>query len=353
MGSNKTRTKTVAVVLLLLLSIRLCAQDLASDSILAKYRGLKERIENRLDNYRLMHAGSWDFCFDIYYHEYYPESQSRYHKGIDLSLDGMVDSAMRQRIIQLLNDEFSDGEYERWIDSLMKMYLLRFKNREEAIEYTKEKKWNECDVYHVIKLCGGLKDEEIKNILIKFYKDKDNNIYDLYRKVTLEALARMRVEPYLSMFVEKNKYRESDNPEDMDDSLFKLYRLPCKETLLEVSRYLSSDKYAVSYIEADSIAGDFVYEEEIELVPIEIEYPGSDYNGSVCHDYIRTTAFLYLARHILNPELLSIVGVKRDEELFLYSTREKLDALLTPRKCKKIQRWMRKNYNNYDLSGSW
>lgn len=348
MGSIKS--KIVMMALLVLSTMIARAQNDTSDKVLDKYHSIKASIESRLKDYRLL--GS--FYFDIFYHRQYSGTQSRYYKGVDLSLDGMVDSAMRKRIIQLLNDEYSDGEYDRWIGRLMTRNKYLLKSREEAIEIAKEKKWNKCDMYYVIKLCGGLKDDEIKNILINIYEDKDNEIYDEYKNVTLKALARMGVEPYLSMFVEKHKYPESDDPQDMEKSVYELWSVPCKETMLEISRYLSSEKYAVSYIEADSIVGDTIYEEEeIELVPIELESYNSDDYGRECHDYIKTTAFLCLVSDILNPELLSIVGVKRDEELFLYSTQAKLDALLTPRKCRKIQRWMKKNYNNYDLSGSW
>lgn len=344
----------MALALLFLSTLMACAQNETSDIVLEKYQSFKTSIESCLNDYRFICHGSWMNLFDIYYHKYYQENQSRFYKGVDLSLDGMVDSAMRKRIIQLLKDEYSEGEYDRWIDSLVTRNKYVFKSREEAIEFTKEKKWNKCDMYHVIKLCGGLKDDEIKNILINIYEDKENGIYDQYRKVTINALARMGVEPYLTMFIEKNKYRESDDPKDMDESLYELYWLPCKETLREVSRFLSSEKYAVSYIEADSIVGDTIYEEEeIEIIPIELESYDSDSYGRECHDYIKTTAFLFLAKHILNPKLLSIVGVKREQDLFILANRFKLDALLTPRKCRKIQRWMKKNYNNYDLSGSW
>lgn len=348
------KSKIVTATLLALSILMSNAQSVTSDKVLDKYQSFKTRIESCLNDYRFIYPGSWVSLFDIYYHRRYPETQSRYYKGKDLSLEGMVDSIMKKRIVQLLNDEYSNGEYDRWIDSLLTRNRYLFKNREEVIEFTKEKKWNECDVYHVIALCGGLKDDEIKNILINIYEDKDNEIYDQYKKVTLKALARMEIEPYLSMFVEKYKYRESDNPEDMEKSIYELSSVPCKETMLEISRYLSSEKYVVLYSEADSIVGDTIYiTEDIEIEPIEIEsYNSNDYGGEY-YNYIKTTAFLRIAWHIFNPELLSIVGVKRENDLFILANRPKLDALLTPRKCRKIQRWMKKNYNNYDLSGSW
>lgn len=350
MGSIISKIITVGLLILSTLIGR--SQNVSSDKVLGKYKNFKTRIESRLNDYRFMYAGRWDVFFDVYYHKKYSDEQSRFYKGVDLSLDGMVDSAMRKRIVTLLNDDYSEGEYDRWIDSLVARNKYVFKCREDAIEFTQEKKWNKCDVRHVITLCGGIKDDEIKSILINIYENKDNEIYDQYRKVSLKALARMGVEPYLSMFIEKLRYQESDEPEDMEKSIFELSSVPCKETMIEISRYMSSDKSVVSYSMADTIIGDTIYEEEeIEIVPIKIENHESDYQEY--RDYIKTTAFYCLVRHILNPKLLSIVGEKRNKELFLYEMSLKLDAKLTPRKCKKIQRWMQKNYNNYDLTGNW
>ncbi|MBP5365313.1 MAG: hypothetical protein J6Y82_05265 [Bacteroidales bacterium] len=334
-----------------------------------RYEIEKSELEHLMKYYRI--CGPFRLPVEYYYN--YPRGTKRVYNGVDLSANGMATADIRKRIVQLLNDEFYPGEVDSMVNYLMNNELKNgdwyyyIKNDREEITRELNKKYS-FDLRKLIIFCGALQDEEIKEILINAYKtDKypENNVYYTTVKTLIQrTLARMGVEPYLSMYVEEYKYNSEDTPEVMSDKIEELRYIPRKETFLELSKYLLTDKYYISISESDisnenqkTIESDSYAEmeddtTEIIITPYQIEIPEETYSES--NEYIDYEALYAIYKSISNKELHDIFDdiIQRINSVYYY-TSEDIHLMLTEKKRKRIYKWMKKNYNKYDFSNRW
>ena len=280
-------------------------------------------------------------------YRFYPENQPRFYKGVDLSVNGLVDSVTKERILQLLNNEYYEGEIEHLVNRQMKKNTKL--KKEEFIKYLKSDYIFYID--YLFDMCGMLDDEDIKTTLIRLYEEEgEKKLGKDYMWNLLRALARMGVEPYLSQYINKYKYNENDDAEKMRRKIERLYTLyRRKEALLEISRYMSTKKYEITYVISDSIPEE---EEELEeenpIIAFPIESPEVKYETEI--EYIKVHAYLIIISFVSNKELLGFAGL---QSFPTWEEEENLLKKLTSRKCKKIQKWMVKNFDNYELVKCW
>lgn len=352
------RNKIVSVYAIFLITTLTFGQNNLNDNVMNIYTREKTEIEYIMKYYRIY--GS--VLLSTEYSYAYPRGTKRIYNGVDLSVNGMITTDVRKRIVQLLNDEYYPGEIDTMVNYIMNndipkghnYYYIRNKKDEIIERLTKKYSF---DLSDLIIFCGGLQDEEIKDLLIKAYTtNKYPENYNRYsipmKSIILRALAEMGAEPYLSIYVDENKYNSEDSPEIMEMKIKKLNYIPRKETFLELSNYLFTDKYTVSITESDQ---NYEMEEdttEITLIPYEIEVEEETYSES--KEYIDTKAFFSIYYSLCNKELHDIVDdISKWINSEHYYSNEDIHILLTEKKRKRIYRWMKRNYDKYDFSNRW
>lgn len=359
-----------------LISTNVHGQEITSDSILDLYIKQKSKLERVLRYYRISEKYLPRECYD-----YYPKGTKRFYKGVDLSANGMVTKEMRKRIIQLLNDEFYVGEVDSTIDYIQLHYSelgLSIKDRDywnkmgrDFVTQTMHEKYH-FDIEDLIRFCGVMQDDEIKNLLTNAYEtNRYENVQHIHitpiNDFILQTLARMGAEPYLSMYIAQNKYNAADDSETMIRKIDNLEYIPRKEAFIEIVNFLFTDKYREIITECDnsiitdtdqeasieyvnSIIVPDTLEEEIEIVinPFVVESIDSDLYSHSNNEYVNSNAIMAISHSIRNDELLSII-----REVMNPYTSEDVHKKLTKAKCKQIKKWMKKNYNNYNFLNRW
>ena len=178
-------------------------------------------------------------------------------------------------------------------------------------EYINEKNYNQADI---AKLCGYIGDKRFIPLLTEAL-DKPENFR---RETVIEALARMRVEPYYSDYVKKRTLTMEQIKDDkwLDFSLEDfVYVLGTQESFLELSNYLLSNKpYSTIVID---------YEDH----PEHRHYPVSD------------NAFILIRDNIENEEVQKMLGNGYIEDRTPY--------------LKPLYEWMQKNYGKYKIKRIW
>ena len=165
----------------------------------------------------------------------------------------------------------------------------------------------------IAELCGYIGDKRFIPLLIEAL-DKPENFR---REKVLEALARMRVEPYYSDYVKfRTRTREQILTEtplfDIDDLV---YVIGTQESFLELSQYLLSD-VAESY--------------DILDLP----------EGSISHTHLMYDAACSLLKvHIENEEVQEMLRERGADE--------------DPEIIKQLYDWMQKNYGHYKIRRLW
>ena len=184
--------------------------------------------------------------------------------------------------------------------------------------------------------------------------------------VIFRALAKMGVEPYLSMYVDENKYNSEDTPEIMEEKIGNLNYIPRKETFLELSNYLFTDKYTISITESDQsikmepydVSDPEMEEDTTELVdtiiPCGFKLEIEEQTYSESNEYIDAQAFMSMCLSLSNKKFLAIVDdILKKLDSMDYYTKEDIHLLLTEKKRKQIYKWMKENYDKYEFSNRW
>ena len=183
------------------------------------------------------------------------------------------------------------------------------------------------NIHQLVELCGYIGDKRfikpLIEVLDKLYKSfleeysSSEDFYNLQREKVLEALARMRVEPYYSDFVKKRTLRQ-EQIKDKEWLNFSLndfvYVLGTQEAFLELSKYLLSNKpYTIIMEDSDVHAYRQIYP-------------------------VSNTAYYLIRDNIENEDIQKIISPYR----------ENIDALFKP-----LYDWMQKNYGNYKIRRIW
>jgi len=166
-------------------------------------------------------------------------------------------------------------------------------------------------------LCGYINDERFIKPLVEALS-KSSKSDNFQQEKVLEALARMRVEPYYSDYIKKRTLSEEQIMDeknwldfDIDDFV---YVLGTQEAFLELSKYLLSNKpYQMEII-------DYADHSETHYNPISLG------------------AFYLIRDNIENKDIQAIIGPNRED----------VEILLKP-----LYDWMQKNYGNYKIRRIW
>lgn len=365
-NNNFRIKKLILLICLVLVSISIYGQELVKvNDAVECFNERKIMIKNILNNYRLYAYSSLDPRGTI-------RTIATCHKPIgalvrslnsfehdgDLSINALTDSVMRKRIIQLLNDEYYEGELDSIANYISKrpdkskypskeFYINSIDDKEKIKEEFSKK--NHFVMGSLIEYCGYLQDDEIKELLLKSYLDKR---FETKRDdYLIESLARMGEESFLTMYIDKYKFDENDDAEKMLKKLVKLASIPRKETYYELTKYLFTEKKIESYTESDFICDTIEEDGYEELIPIEIIVPEG--TSHTLYEFIKVFAF---------EEIQACIGEERLSKLLKdLPTRPNswvdihliYNEYLTTKRCKKICKWMKKNYTNYLFINRW
>ncbi|MDR1203353.1 MAG: hypothetical protein LBL58_17225 [Tannerellaceae bacterium] len=166
---------------------------------------------------------------------------------------------------------------------------------------------------HLAELCGYIGDKRFIPPLIEALDKPDN----FNREVVIEALARMRAEPYYSEYVKFRMPRtleqiKQDYPGFEIDEL--VYVIGTQEAFLELSKYLLSD------------------------VPYAVDMADYQEGSYSTRSPISDDAFFLIRNHMENEDLQELMKNKDSED---------------PIVLKQTYDWMQKNYGKYKIKRIW
>jgi hypothetical protein len=169
------------------------------------------------------------------------------------------------------------------------------------------------DYTHLAELCGYIGDQRFIKPLIEAL----NNPNNFQREKVIEALVRMKVEPYYTEYVQKRtRTIDSIKKKKPDFDIEELvYVIRTQKSFLELSKYLISD-VAYNYIAIDLEEGSYYK-------------PNPMYNK----------AFDWISINLENKDLKGMIGNKYPSE--------------NPEIVKPVYDWMQKNYGKYQLKKIW
>jgi hypothetical protein len=348
-------------------------QQLPED-IQQRLDSLKQKSKIALDNYRT-HPNSGRLCTgELRYNLTNPRYLFYKSHEYNLNLGMIYDDEMRDRIVQLMRNEYREDELDTLVNRLVDRYPIQYENyameackfdtlpffkaaldsfylelKNKAIknigyphmhtyEVFKLLKLDTTEIFRqtynkiikrekesvrerfltdtryrhsdLAKLCGYIGDKRFIPVLIEALAKPDN----FNQKVVLEALARMRVEPYYSDYVKLRMPRTLERIKQgrpgfsIEDFI---YVIGTQEAFLELSKYLLSN---VAYT-----------------------WDTSDELGATPHP-ISNSAFYLIQDHIENEDLQGIMKNKDPED---------------PVALKQTYDWMQKNYGKYKIRRIW
>lgn len=337
------------------------------DDIIKEYQVKKEHDKRILDIFRnkddsiYLYCGGYTTVNDYYYVE-----DSVYQK---LQGKGIVpDSAMQTRILQLLKNEFYDGELEMLVNDELKSdeYIglpdsVLYMNKAELAE-TFRSGLPRYKLRSLIEACVLVENEQITKRIEEMYNDPQ---YDEFKRDLIKCLLLSHAEPYTSKFLKQSKYKKTLSGDEQMDNINKLEYIYTQESIREIAEYLFSEAYWIDTIIDDavmpsvhidvpdiitdsidnSLAADTTFD-GYEYVDIDWddEIVGSDY-VEIRYNYYYGYAYSIIKIAISNPDLYETLGVGPDERL--------TDDFLTLERRRKIYQWMKKNYGKYKLRKRW
>ena len=252
-----------------------------------------------------------------------PEQRNRIDSlGLKLQLGMVYDEPMRERLIQLLNNEFREGELEILVDRAMArittfdqraMHAMgivdtrEFRQVQDSLNRhrdreVRERLYQDFEVFRYLQYdtlavfrqaVDSVRKQERENLRIHFSNQRvrtpmlaaaagrigderfieplRNLFSDLGFPVIRNALVRMKVEPYYSEFMEENTFsmeeiKEMDFVTHLDNYV---YVLRSQASFRQLSKFLHSD----AYVDESSRTGFFgnAFEDALALIRRNIE----------------------------------------------------------------------------------
>lgn len=303
--------------------------------------------------------------------------------GLDLSIDGLFDKDMRKRVVQLLKNEYEEGEFEKLVNrriskigdkneyarhqinwyklpkSLHKVYKdtssVEFKAFADScwndkIESIKKdcKENYQFDVYRLLNTCRYLHDKKIAKQLIKMYNDTTLSEYHYSIQTVLIS---MKIEPFYSDCFKRNMFKDTiydDDPDyagDMFNNIDTLSQLIySQESFLEISKFLLSNK-KIHYDEIDD-------EGNISNGSRTVSSDMTEFRKEPSTEYVFYDAFVAITA-IRNQDLWDLIGVFPwgEEEYFLNGVGDIVPFVYKNRQ--KMYDWMQANYGKYEIAPRW
>lgn len=369
-------------IILLLLFICINGNCQSIDEILTKFEQIQSYARHRLLNYRsYRYRPLQDFSSELPFSFGLTHLDNPSYNGFDLSTRGVFsDSSMQMRILQLLNNEFYDGEVDDlWKKDMQKNNyanltdsLLHIKRIERETCY--KKYIDENELVDLLEICTYINNKQIIKRIEEIYKDTT------YRKNWADAYACLvanHIEPYTSECLKKYRYKKEQSYEEQVLACNYLWLIQTQQSFRYLSEYLFSDKYYTNIIcedntyeceslddiiveidcesgVADTIIkcenntnkGDTLkYDIDVDYIDLEDE----DTNPIIAEweykTYLYWGVFSIIQKSILNLDLYDMLGITND----IFVSQE----FLTEETRKKIYNWMQENYGKYKIKNRW
>lgn len=348
---------------LLMIIVALCkivnAQKILSlEEANFRFEELVTEEKNRLNDIRCGRqlTGLW-----VSQYHYFVPTQfniSQYEKmGFRKTINDLYSLEMRKRVLQLLRNQYNEGEMQKSLDWYMEYHEMEFEYIVDsqanslymdstdaqfssflksekfsmfkdsvlnAIRHERElKAKNEYlfAIEPVLALCGKLHDPEIQNELFSMYRQ--DSLKNCQKYIAI-ALSLQGIEKYQNEILEQNAYSQSDDIRSQYEKVENLYFCVESDTAFyEIAKYLKTNKYV--YMEtADG---------DVEDIP--------------------TSAWVYafgrIVENVTNPSLFEYIDMPNpwttpNTGHWEYINEERRD---------KMYEWMMNNYGNYQLWQRW
>jgi len=355
--------------------LNMYAQQLPLD-IELRLQELKSNSQKALYSYRTSQEGQLYFSIS----EKFTQDQRMLidSLGLELGINDLYDKPMRERILQLLQVEFSIEELDtlanRIINNNMESIIERvyldcrfdtldiYKNNYDSLiaiyqidypEYSISMYNNlvvdylhlDTAIYYKSALVQAI-DQERNRTIQRYKSRKDytwldpiadlagrlgdtifvdpliaaiNKPNNFNKKTIIEALVRMRVEPYYNTYFRKYTFASNENNNGFEEEFLDINKLVTvlrsQESFLELSKYLFS---TIAY-------------ERICCDPDGNIIVGNTLGGQ---------SYKLLGENVLNKELHDIIKCKKywEADVQIYN---------------KIYEWMQENYGNYQIKRLW
>lgn len=339
-------------IIFLLLSIQINSNCQNIDDVFAKFKQIQNQTKHRLFNYRsYRYRPLQDFSNDLPLSFGLTLLDNPTYNGFDLSTRGVFsDSTMQMRVLQLLNNEFYDGEFEDlWQKDMQKNNyadlsdsLLRIKRTERESYYRNY--IDENELVDLLKICTYINNSQIIKRVEEIYKDTTyrNNWKDAYA-----CLVANHKEPYTSECLKKYRYKKEQSYNEQILACDYLWLIQSQQSFKYLSEYLFSDRYYTNIIcENNTYKGDTLeYDIDIEYIELEDE----DTNPIIAEWEYKTYSYWWvfsiIQMSILNQDLYDMLGITNDK----FVSQE----FLTEENRRKIYNWMKKNYGKYKIKNRW
>ena len=352
-------------IILLLLFICINGNCQSIDEILTKFEQIQSYARHRLLNYRsYRYRPLQDFSSELPFSFELTHLDNPSYNGFDLSTRGVFsDSSMQMRILQLLNNEFYDGEVDDlWKKDMQKNNyanltdsLLRIKRIERETCY--KKYIDENELVDLLEICTYINNKQIIKRIEEIYKDTT------YRKNWADAYACLvanHIEPYTSGCLKKYRYKKNQLYEEQKLACDYLWLIQTQQSLKYLSDFLFSNVYDSLIIvdnirslnlevntsrEANTSRYDIIDNDTIYIDELILEDEDVMPYYNVTRTYLYCRVFSIIQMSILNQDLYDMLGITNDN----FVSQE----FLTEDTRKKIYNWMQENYGKYKIKNRW
>lgn len=347
------------IIIFLLLSIHINGNCQNIDEVLLKFEQIQNQTKYRLLNYRsYRYRPLQDFSSDLPFSFGLTHLDNPIYNGLDLSTRGVfTDSTMQMRVLQLLNNEFYDGELDDlWKKDMQKNNyadlpdsLLRIKRKERESYY--KRYIDENELVDLLQICTYINNSQIIKRVEEIYKDTAyrNNWKDAYA-----CLVANHKEPYTSECLKKCRYKKEQSYNEQILACDYLWLIQSQQSFKYLSEYLFSnvydsliiiDDFRFLNLEADTSEYVIEYSDTIYIDEFILEDDDVMPYYEVTRTYLYWRVFSIIQMSILNQDLYDMLGITNDK----FVSQE----FLTEDTRRKIYNWMKRNYGKYKIKNRW
>lgn len=346
-------------IIFLLLSIQINSNCQNIDDVFAKFKQIQNQTKHRLFNYRsYRYRPLQDFSSDLPFSLGLTLLDNPTYNGVDLSARGVLaDSTMQMRVLQLLNNEFYDGEFEDlWQNDLQKGNFINLPDSLLSIKRTERESYyrnyiDENELVDLLKICTYINNSQIIKRVEEIYKDTTyrNNWKDAYA-----CLVANHKEPYTSECLKKCRYNKLQSYNEQRLACEYLWLIQSQQSFKYLSEYLFSNVYDsliiiddFHFLNLEADTSEYVIEYSDTIYIDEFIFEDDDVMPyyEVTRTYLYWRVFSIIQMSILNQDFYDMLGITNDR----FVSQE----FLTEENRRKIYNWMKKNYGKYKIRNRW
>lgn len=353
----------------MLFSINAQCQSDDNDVIFRKFFELRNRSHKALMNFRSIETNAkLPFYYELarLWYGIKTKNPDVYYNGIDISYRGIyADTAIQNRILQLLKNEFYKGELDSLVNEKMRYECKYYNYNDSAYQIKKEvirksiidtplflrndiPRWP-LIYFDLIVACSYIDNKEIDAELIKMYNDSR---FQEYKRSLRNCILKKNLEPYTTRCLKECKYDSRKSYEELESNVYCLATIESQESYRLLSEYILSDvrdSLLNSELEDVSYKNEFLFKEENDTIIEEIideeliltiddnEYYTKGVADYWIYYYIYEEAYNQLYK-IINPEFVMMLKSKNVEN---------------DEYRRKIYNWMQVNYGKYEFRSRW